>query len=744
MRAFYADGVEKMHIPWAVEGLPVLIHLSLFLFFGGLAIFLFNVDVEVFTCVVCWIGFFSIVYGLITLLPLVRYNSPYYTPLSKPVWFLNASLRFVTSTVHHYFSYIFFFISGDRRRIRMEWRYDACWSLISRGMEKEAEESATNQSSEIDVRIMDWIISALGDDSSLEKFFQTIPGLFSSGLVDIPKNFPQKLFSKFWPALDTFIRHTKIFKSVSKNVKSRRLNIAIDITQLIPFTKIRYLEGISDNYDSEPVSIDRLQRMGQWIDHWSPFIFCTARVWVANMLARMEDSKRDDRWFKLAHKVSLSRLWEYELRLAHVGDNMLLSAVIDACRQMFRFPGYRFLGDMLTFFRGFDNFDIRRALPRLQHKFCELWNELVQDARHLTLSGPSASQQILLWIHRHYNYLHEGTGAALNDHFISAPQWYPRCNISSHSHSSLASIPAAITPPSTHSGHSSDASPPSHDSTSSDNIVSRRNQESNTAGSPSQPDPTTPPIIRENSGSSAATDSESALQVHTSSHPSDASRPSTVATAPGDVSPVAMVSYTLRGTARSAPAAATSDATSDPLLPNSYVINLSITAVPVQSRVPSPCADSITLPSTTTSFHPTDNTSILRLPARGLVNTGGVCFSNAVLQLLAHTPTFWDAFRELGDLKGRLGAEDLETAAPLVDATMRFFKEFALKEKKPPPTQQPPQQAIREISREEEEEKEHGAVDSFEPTYIYVAMKEKTQLKDLLVRSRDQDAPFHH
>ncbi|KAI0264770.1 hypothetical protein BGY98DRAFT_1159686 [Russula aff. rugulosa BPL654] len=48
MRAFFAGGVDKMHIPWAVEGLPMLLHLSLFLFFGGLAIFLFNVDREVF------------------------------------------------------------------------------------------------------------------------------------------------------------------------------------------------------------------------------------------------------------------------------------------------------------------------------------------------------------------------------------------------------------------------------------------------------------------------------------------------------------------------------------------------------------------------------------------------------------------------------------------------------------------------------------------------------------------------
>ncbi|KAF8471368.1 hypothetical protein DFH94DRAFT_612612, partial [Russula ochroleuca] len=48
MRAFFADGVDKMHIPWAVEGLPTLLHLSLFLFFGGLVIFLFNIDHTVF------------------------------------------------------------------------------------------------------------------------------------------------------------------------------------------------------------------------------------------------------------------------------------------------------------------------------------------------------------------------------------------------------------------------------------------------------------------------------------------------------------------------------------------------------------------------------------------------------------------------------------------------------------------------------------------------------------------------
>jgi ubiquitin carboxyl-terminal hydrolase 10 len=118
-----------------------------------------------------------------------------------------------------------------------------------------------------------------------------------------------------------------------------------------------------------------------------------------------------------------------------------------------------------------------------------------------------------------------------------------------------------------------------------------------------------------------------------------------------------------------------------------------------------------------------------------------MCSANAVLQLLVHSPPFWNLFRELGDLKGQRGSGGLENgggATPLVDATVRFFEEFMFKEKEPPPTQQSPQQAAGGKLREDEE---HNPVDSFEPTYMYDAMKEKRQLKNLLVRSRDQDAP---
>ena len=119
-----------------------------------------------------------------------------------------------------------------------------------------------------------------------------------------------------------------------------------------------------------------------------------------------------------------------------------------------------------------------------------------------------------------------------------------------------------------------------------------------------------------------------------------------------------------------------------------------------------------------------------------------MCFANAILKLLVHCPPFWNLFRELGDLKrqpGTGGPEGGAGATPLVDATVRFFEEFMFKEESSS-TQQSPQQDAKEG---EDEKKEQNTADPFEPTYLYDAMKEKRRLKNLLVRSRDQDASYY-
>ena len=231
MRAFYANGVEKMHISWAVEGLPTLLHLSLFLFFSGLVIFLNNVDQEVFLWAVSWIGLFSVVYGLITLLPLIRQDSPYYSPLSVPAWFLYAGIQYVTFTILAPITYscgwyqIWY-------RFHLLMMHNRRWMLG--GVEKKAEDMAEEQSSKIDVGILGWTISALGDDHSLEKFIEAIPGFFNSKLVkDLREHLPDDLSRRFWREFHGFLRRTLSSDSVIDKVKLHRFDISLSAINLI-------------------------------------------------------------------------------------------------------------------------------------------------------------------------------------------------------------------------------------------------------------------------------------------------------------------------------------------------------------------------------------------------------------------------------------------------------------------------------------------------------------------------------
>ena len=743
MRAFYSNGVDNMHIPWAVEGLPTLLHLSLFLFFFGLAIFLFNVDDEVFIFVVSWIGLFSVAYGLITLLPLFWHDSPYYTPLSKPAWLLYASVLYVIFRAIRTFYDIYdrfqrrhFF--GRDQIWTMWWRY-RCWVL--NGMEKTAEETAKDRTSEIDIRILGWTIGALGDDDSLEKFFGAIPGLFNSELVkDLEKKISETLLDTFWFELHMFMRRTFSSNSVAELDKSRRVDIYKDIASMIPCPFVALPDHFSHHYDRAPVSIEKLQIMARWCTHMSGSISSTARIRAARILATMEE--RDDRWIALARDISglSENVLRHDVTLA--GDNMLLATVVDACRRTFHSDNFGLLG----FMKGPTEFDIGHTLPGLQRDFCTLWNELVQAAKQRSHRVPV---YILREIRLLYISLHQGTDSAptafsaftsREDDLLYLPSSYPSCDIASHRTDSTAHVPVSDTPP---------VPPPaqpgrSPDALSGGGTVSRQVERANITGLSLPSDPTTSSSIGDSSRAAAATErTEPALLARTISHPTDAPSSGAVAAAPQDIPLVAMPSHTQEGTGQDLVASGTSS-TSSPLLPiTSSVTDSPNPASSPPSHVPlSTNTEILALLSHTVPSRPTGIAVFPRLRARGLVNTGGMCFVNAVLQLLLHSPLFWDLFRNLSNLKGR-GAEGPETggsATPLTDATVRFFGDFVFEEES---TQEPPPQAAGEKLREVEgEKKEHDAEDSFEPTYLYDAMREKEKLNNLLVSSRGQDSPL--
>ena len=747
MRAFFAEGVDNMHIPWAVEGLPTLLHLSLFLFFGGLVIFLFNLDVDqdVFTFVVWWIGLFSMVYGLITLLPLIRQDSPYYSPLSKPAWFPYTSIKYLTSTVLAFAcGYIGSYETWKRYNdLKFRYRGRILW-----GVEKAAEEVALERSSEIDVRILGWTISALGDDDSLEKFFEAIPGFFNSTLVkDLERDFPLSLLETFWGALNGFMGRTLSSNSVTKSVKSRRDVICRDIMSTIPCPRFYMYDNLFSHFDQVPASIESSQAMARWITHVSHDVSFTAQISVAENLAGMQE--RNNRWIALVSDAYGLASRDIQHNVAMGGDNMMLATLIHASRQAIHSDKLY----MFVLMEALTQFDICHTLPGLQRDFCTLWNELVQEARNRGIY--STPIHVIDLIRHLYNALHQGTDAAFpaspdSRDILLVPSLFPLCDIPSHHTHSIVNIPLLTEPP-----DSFNASP--HHSTSGGSTISRKVKEASIiAGAPSPFDPTKPSKIGDSSQAPETTSHALALTVCPSLRPTDASLRSAIAGVLQDIPPVATqqnmftpytrpdISENLSTVSTPAPTptlaaspqpvlnrSSTScdvvaASTSDPLLPASSVVRFSIPVSPPSSRVPS-------LPKTPS--HPTGDATKLRLRARGLVNTGSMCFANCVLQLLLHTPAFCDLFGELGDLKGQREARGSKTGGgvtPLIDASVRFFEESVFKEKEPP-LQQPPQRAGGANPREEDVTKEIKAVN---PMYMYDAMKEKRRLKTFVVRSR--------
>ena len=710
MRAFFANGVEKMHVPWAVEGLPTLLHLSLFLFFLGLVIFLFNVDHEVFIFVVWWIGCFSMVYGLITLLPIIRHDSPYNSPLSTPIWFLYVRIHYATRLIIDLISPTW----GRSERLRR--RYQG--RML--GVEKAAEETASERSWEIDVQILDWTIRALGDDDSLKGFFEAIPGFFNSKFVNL-RGFYLELLGD---TLLGFLDRSFSSNSVGDSEKLRRLDIAMNAMDLIRWDGVSSIlfAILDDRWNELPQTVETGLTLARWWTSSDQHVSHCAQVTVAKILVNVRE--RNNSWARLASRVLGLPEQDHPDDLALGGDSVLLAVLIRLVRH---YLCYDFMNWEIL--RHVSKLDVHSTVPRLQHDFCAIWNESIQARNRKSNSVPFS---ILRLIRPLYVTLHQGTDAAFSASTDSLDSiWsilsYPFCNLSDHHPDSTPHRP-------TLPGNSPD--PLSRSPTDGSNTASRQAEQVNNIIGLSPPSNST--ITSEIGATSHGPDMTSpTYPVPSSSHLTGTSPTTVVAAALQDIDSTDTLSHPLEGSDQQ---------DSDTVVPSAQPgIGQILSAA---STRPTPSNSSHFIPTSILSSipasRPSSSTMFPSLRARGLANTRNTCFANVVLQLLVNSPPFWYLFRELGDLKrqGGLGAPTATSggATPLVDATVRFFKEFIVEES--PSTQQQSQPATGGTSRASEEKKDDSVVDSFEPRYMYDAMKEKRQLKPLLVRSRAHVAAF--
>jgi hypothetical protein len=421
IRAFLSDGVEKSILPTVAETLPTLLHLALFHFFAGLLIYLFDANHTVFTALIWWSGLIGAAYTCITLMPIFRPNSPYYTPLSSLICFLWAIIsqlvfgicRVTTPSIPHFYAF--------RKRI-----YGRIHEELS---------------SEIDRRILESTFDFLTDDSEQEKFFSAVPGFFNSKLVDTPQNILQGLPRKtFVGALSGLLDRTLTSNLVSESVKARRLVICFDAADAADVSIDRefFHDTLSGRWDEVLQSVEMgnyLKTRGNKRDRET--VLYTQCI-VAGVIANVRD--RDDRWLSLAKdqlRISRDVIQDYA---AH-GDSVLLANLIHITPKILRtFEGDHYSAYISSrILRSVSQFDILHTLPKLQHEFCALWNDVVQEARK---SGSDSIPIYILRYTRHlYIALHQGTDAsptlfssstADHDDVLFHDSSYPLCNIADH------------------------------------------------------------------------------------------------------------------------------------------------------------------------------------------------------------------------------------------------------------------------------------------------------------------------
>ncbi|KAH9175649.1 hypothetical protein EDB89DRAFT_327842 [Lactarius sanguifluus] len=436
IHAFFDKGVEDLRLQWIVDALPILLHASLVLFLAGLLIYTVGSNRTVFYVVVPWVGLCSLVYACFTLVPIIRHDSPYYTPLSSPVWLLYTGAQYVAAFILWRFTA--FNPCNDEMWHHFDYLKDSYHTQYFHGLEWVAEECARKSSSEIDGWVLLWTLQSSLQDDELEQILARIPDFCNSSAFkdDLKRSIGEKIAGAVVGLMDRTLS-----SDLHSQPKQRRIMIcSTAMAEASLLISLPTLDRVLHKDWSGLLYSVNFGLMLMQAHYSDPLAKYCSRCVVSIIVSRVQE--HDDRWFELATGhlgISKDTLQTY---LAH-GDSMLLANCNFICRLTMedysKYGWRRSIHSRSKTLELVSRLAFRGTLPGLQYEFCEMWNELVRGAEN------QLSRKLSIYILKHirnvYCGLHQSTDAAPRAFSSSTPdrasillfpQSYPLCSVVRH------------------------------------------------------------------------------------------------------------------------------------------------------------------------------------------------------------------------------------------------------------------------------------------------------------------------
>jgi hypothetical protein len=198
IRAYIYDGIRKYGMARAVATMPLLLHISVFLFFAGLVEFLFPTNSTVSCTTLGLVMAFALAYGILTVSPNLYLNCPYATPLSGVTWrlsqfFVIVGLKATLGIEVLFHNPIFKLWSRLNQHVaelsieswmtELKDKVKVHRHRLSGGLRKSIEHNANEASPTVVPSALEWTLTALDEDKEIEEFAAGVPGLFDSRTI---------------------------------------------------------------------------------------------------------------------------------------------------------------------------------------------------------------------------------------------------------------------------------------------------------------------------------------------------------------------------------------------------------------------------------------------------------------------------------------------------------------------------------------------------------------------------------